>query len=58
VHLVGEHKGNISAAAHVAGKSRQAMKKSYDKAMAKLGKKTVKHATQRLPTDRRGQETV
>lgn len=58
VYLVGEHKGNVTAAAAAAGKTRQAMKKLYDKAMKKLGKRAIDHATQRLPTDRRGQETV
>jgi hypothetical protein len=58
MQLVGEHKGNIAAAARAAGKSRAAMDKLYRKAMAKLGKKTVKHFTQRLPTDARGQETI
>jgi hypothetical protein len=58
VHLVGEHKGNIAAAARAAGKSPAAMRKLYIKATAKLGKKAVKHATQRLPIDSRGQETI
>jgi hypothetical protein len=57
-HLVTEHKGNVTAAAKVAGKSRQAMRKLYKKAMKKLGQKAVKHGTQALPTDRRGQCTV
>jgi hypothetical protein len=58
MHLVGEHKGNIAAAARAAGKSRTAMDKLYKKATAKLGKKAIKHFTQRLPQDNRGQETI
>jgi hypothetical protein len=58
MQLVGEHKGNIAAAARNAGKSRAAMGKLYKKATTKLGKKAVKHFTQRLPKDSRGQETV
>jgi hypothetical protein len=59
VHLVGEHRGNIAAAANAAGKSRQAMGKLYKKAMQKLGKKAVeKVRTRPLPTDRRGQIDV
>jgi hypothetical protein len=34
------------------------MDKLYKKATAKLGTKAVKHFTQRLPTDHRGQEMV
>jgi hypothetical protein len=58
VQLVGEHKGNIAAAAKAAGKSRAAMDKLYRKGITKLGKKAIEHATQKLPTDRRGQETI
>jgi hypothetical protein len=58
VQLIGEHKGNISAAARAAGKSPQAMTKLYEKASKKLGKKAVEHVTQRLPIDNRGQEAV
>jgi hypothetical protein len=59
--LVGEHKGNFTAAGRAAGKTRQAMKKLYDKAMRKLGQTVVrpkKPKTQALPTDRRGQVDV
>jgi hypothetical protein len=57
VHLVGEHKGNIAAAARAAGRKRQAMNKSYKTAMKKMGKSAVreKGKTRALPTDRRGQ---
>jgi hypothetical protein len=58
MQLVGEHKGNFTAAGKAAGKTPTAMRKLYNKACAKLGTKTVKHATQRLPEDRRGQATV
>jgi predicted DNA-binding protein (UPF0251 family) len=58
VHLVGEHKGKVAAAAKVAGKSRQAMQKLYDKAMKKLGKSVFRHATQAIPSDLRGQSTI
>jgi hypothetical protein len=59
MQLVAEHKGDISAAARFAGKSRQAMKKLYDKAAAKVGMKAApKPKTQKLPEDRRGQANV
>jgi predicted DNA-binding protein (UPF0251 family) len=60
VLLVGEHKGNFTAAAKAAGKSRQAMQKLFNKANKKLGKKIVEKVakTQRLPTDQRGQVNV
>jgi hypothetical protein len=61
VHLVGEHKGNVSAAAKAAGKSRQAMQKLYDKGLKKLGQAGAKGAAkmvQTLPADRRGQVDV
>jgi hypothetical protein len=57
-YLVGEHKGNISAAARAAGRKRQAMEKSYKTAMKKLGMRIVKPKTQPLPSDRRGQADV
>jgi hypothetical protein len=57
--LVGEHKGNVAAAARAAGKSHQAMSKLYNKALKKLGQKAPPKAkTRRLPRDERGQETV
>ncbi len=57
--LVGEHKGNVAAAAAAVGISRTAMKKRYDKAMGKLGKKAMDMVkTQSLPTDSRGQIDV
>jgi hypothetical protein len=59
VFLVGEHKGNVSAAARAAGKSPTAMRKLYRKAIAKLGRRAVKKAqTQSLPTGPRGEITV
>jgi hypothetical protein len=59
MQLVAEHKGDVSAAARFAGKSRQAMKKLYDKATAKMGlKATPKPKTQKLPEDQRGQANI
>jgi len=60
MQLVGEHKGNFTAAGRAAGKSRQAMQKLYEKACRKLGKSAVEPAakTQGLPTDHRGQIDV
>jgi predicted DNA-binding protein (UPF0251 family) len=59
VQIVGEHKGNFAAAARAMGKSRAAVKKLYDKALNKVGKKNLqKILTQGLPTDRRGQSLV
>jgi len=59
IHLVGEHKGNISKAAAAAGKSRQAMDKQYKRAMTKIGKTaTPKPKTQALPRERRGQAEI
>jgi predicted DNA-binding protein (UPF0251 family) len=56
--LVGDQGGNVTAAARVAGKSRQAMQKLLKKAMKKIGRKAVEHVTQRLPLDSRGNCTV
>jgi hypothetical protein len=57
--LVGEHKGNIAAAATAAGKTRQAMEKLYKKAMKKLGKKALpKPKTHAVPEDNRGQANI
>jgi predicted DNA-binding protein (UPF0251 family) len=57
--LVAEHKGNVSSAARQAGKSRQAMKKLYDKAKEKLAATGVQlPKTVRLPVDKRGQAFV
>jgi hypothetical protein len=60
VHLVGEHKGNITAAARAAGRTRQRMGVLYKAAMKKMGKSAVRERkkTRALPTDRRGQERV
>jgi hypothetical protein len=59
MQLVGEHEGNITAAAKAAGRTRQAMSKSFRKALGKMGKKVMpRPKTQALPTDRRGQIDV
>ena len=56
VERVSEHKGNVTAAAKAAGKSRQAMSKLYRKAMKKLEPYRAKAPkAQALPTDNRGQ---
>lgn len=59
VELVAEHKGNFTAAAKAAGKSRQAVGKLYRKATKKLGKLRVsKIKGKGLPHDQRGQVAV
>jgi predicted DNA-binding protein (UPF0251 family) len=59
MQLVGEYKGNVAAAARAAGKSRQAMQKLYNKALAKLGKDAPKLIKiQALPSNSRGQRDV
>jgi hypothetical protein len=59
MELVGQHKGDVAAAARAAGKSRAAMMKLYGKALKKLGRKAPPaHRTQRLPTDIEGQDVV
>jgi predicted DNA-binding protein (UPF0251 family) len=59
LQIVAEHKGNYTAAAKVVGVSRQVMKRRCDNANAKLGKAApLKHKTQRLPHDRRGQPII
>ena len=59
LQMVGEHKGNVAAAAKATGKSRTAMEKLYKKGLAKLGKRDAeKVKTRALPTDARGQQDV
>jgi hypothetical protein len=60
VHLVGEHKGDFTAAGMAAGKTRQAITKLYKKAMKKLGRTAPSRTpkTQALPTDGRGGANV
>lgn len=59
VHIVGEHKGDFTAAAKVLGVSRQALAKRYKIAYEKLGKKAMpRHKTTAIPTDRRRQENI
>ncbi len=59
MYLYAEHKENFTAAAKEAGISRTAMKKLFDKACKKLGRKAMKAMpkgkTQGLPLDHRGQ---
>jgi predicted DNA-binding protein (UPF0251 family) len=59
LYLVGEHKGNIAAAARAAGISRTAMAKRYRKALVKAPEaKMGKIKTRGLPHDKRGQVDV
>jgi predicted DNA-binding protein (UPF0251 family) len=56
VQMVGEHKGNFTAAARAMGLSRQRVSELYRAGNKKLGKAAVqKPKTQSLPQDRRGQ---
>jgi hypothetical protein len=57
MHLIGEHKCDVTAAA---GKSRQAMTSLYEEACKKLGteRRTKIAKTQSLPIDRREQSRV
>jgi predicted DNA-binding protein (UPF0251 family) len=59
LQLLGEHKGNYTAAAKVAGISRTALIKRYKKAIKKLPRSAAvmkkKPTTQPLPLDHRGQ---
>lgn len=54
--LVGEYKGNIAAAAKAVGRDRKTIEQHYKVGLEKLGRKAVKHTTQRVSRDRRGQE--
>ena len=61
MQIVGEHKGNITAAAKQAGKSRQAMGRTYQNACRKLGISAARHSdltARPLPSDRRGQVSL
>ena len=58
VHIVGECKGNFTEAAARMGLDAATVRQHYNAGMAKLGGKAVKHGTQRLPSDRRGQDNV
>jgi hypothetical protein len=58
VQIVGECSGNLSEAARRLATDRSALTQRYRAALRKMGKAVVKHATKRLPTDRRGQATV
>jgi len=58
VQIVGECKGNITEAARRLGVSAKTVRQNYQAGLGKLGRKAVKHATQRLPSDKRGQDNV
>ena len=60
MRLVGEHKGNMAAAAKEAGKTPQAIRKLYKRAHKKLGINATRRLkkTRSLPHDRRGQADV
>jgi DNA-binding CsgD family transcriptional regulator len=58
VQIVGESKGDIAAAARRLGRNPKTIRQHYNAAMGKMGKTVVKHATQRLPSDRRGQANI
>ncbi len=55
VQVVGECKGSFAEAGRRLGVDRKTVQQHYQAAMKKLGKSAVKHATQSLPSDRRGQ---
>jgi DNA-binding CsgD family transcriptional regulator len=55
VHIVGECKGDFAAVGRRLGIDRKTVEQHYNAAMQKLGKAAVKHATQPLRSDRRGQ---
>lgn len=59
VQIVGECKGNIAEAARRLGVDRKTIGQHYAAGLAKLGRAApAKHATRRLPEDRRGQADV
>jgi len=59
VLLVGEHKGNIAAAARASGITRKTMKQHYDAAHRKLGRLAMpKSKTRSLAEDHRGQMVI
>lgn len=59
VQIVGECKGNYSEAARRLGvKDPKTVRQHYKAGLRKLGRKAVKYATQRLPSDKRGQDNV
>ena len=58
VTVVPECKGNYGEAARRMGLDRKTVVQHYKAGMGKLGIKAVKHGTQGLPADRRGQANV
>ena len=55
---VGECNGSLTAAAKRLGIDRKTVAQHYEVCLRKLGHKVVRHATRRLPTDRRGQLNI
>ena len=58
VHIVGECKGNMVEAAQRLGIDRKSVADRYNAAMRKMGRTVVRHVTQSLPSDRRGQANL
>lgn len=58
VHIVAECKGSFAEAARRLAVDPSTVRQHYYAAQKKLGKKAVKHATQPLPADRRGQANL
>jgi DNA-binding NarL/FixJ family response regulator len=58
IQIVGECKGNFAQAADRIGRDRATVRQHYNAGMKKLGRTAVKHRTQQLPSDKRGQDSV
>lgn len=58
VQIVGECGGNIASAAQRMGLDRKTVKQHYDAAMAKLGRRVIKHNTTPIQHDNRGQASI
>ena len=58
MQIVGECKGSIADAARHLGKDPKTVRQHYRAASEKVGKSVVKHATEPLRTDRRGQANI
>ena len=57
--IVGQHKGNIAAAARALGKDYKTVQQHYERAMEKMGKNVLpKPKTRSLSRDKRGQEMI
>ena len=58
LQVVAECQGNYTKAGKRMGIGRKAAEQRYKAAMKKMGKKIIKHATEQMPVDLRGQPTV